>query len=159
MLDSMGSIIWRVVLTVALAGVASCGGESTSGDPMIDASGSGSNRDGDIDAPSVSHAPCPTCCDPINQTGCGTGQACYHVATVHTDDKDTYCAPAGSAPLGGYCTIDSDCAAGLTCYPDLDASRMCRKFCVSDADCDGTPGMTRCVLSPRPGHPYGICYQ
>ena len=114
-----------------------------------DGSGGGSaNSDGGVDAPPVSHAPCPTCCDPIAQTGCGTGEACYQ-----GDGTDTYCAAAGTKMTLGACNSDSECAAGFDCFT---AFHNCRKFCTTDADC---PSVTpQCALGTKPPeNPYGLC--
>jgi len=156
-----------IVLLVVLAMLASCGSSGTSGgddtndrdaSTTDDGSGSGSgsgNGDASIDAPPVSHAPCPTCCDPIAQTGCGAGEACYH---DEESTQLTYCAPVGTTPINGACVNDNSCAAGLDCtYPAQFGK--CRKFCTSNADCPGTPGMTQCALGTQPPqNPYGVCF-
>jgi hypothetical protein len=148
----------KLVLSVALVFTGCSGSESTGGDPMIDASGSGSNSDGGsnsdsgIDAPSVSHAPCPTCCDPIAQTGCGAGEACYQYEGTE-GGMDTYCATAGTKLHLAACVNDSECAPGFDCF---DYFHNCRKFCTSNADCpSATP---QCLLGTKPPDaPYGIC--
>lgn len=43
-------------------------------------------------------------------------------------------APSGQSPVGGACTKDSDCAAGMTCDKD-DPGGQCEKKCTSIADC------------------------
>jgi hypothetical protein len=155
--------IVRFLVLATVVVIASCGGSGTSGDDTSDrdasvpgdGSGSGSSGDGGIDAPPVSHAPCPTCCDPIAQTGCGAGEACYH---DEASTQLTYCAPVGTAPINGACVNDSSCSAGLDCtYPSQFGK--CRKFCTLNTDCPGTPGMTQCALGTKPPeNPYGVCF-
>jgi hypothetical protein len=149
----------RNMILAAILGIFGCSTSSTSDDSDgLDAAtvGDGSIGGGDSggDAPFASHAPCPTCCDPIAQTGCGADEACYHDETTQL----TYCASAGAGQLDATCVADTSCAAGFDCtYPAQFAK--CRKFCTSNADCPGTPGMTQCVLNVKPPeNPYGICF-
>jgi hypothetical protein len=141
----------NVILAVILG--AGCG--------ISDDSGIGIVEDGgDTCADAISFAPCPTCCDPIAQTGCRAGEACY----LSELPNETYCAPRGRAPVGSTCTTDTDCAAGLDCYSS--EYRRCQQFCVVGADdasdcprTSGVPGPIRCLLTaPFQRAPLGMCY-
>jgi hypothetical protein len=57
------------------------------------------------------------------------------------------CITAGTGKTGTACTLETDCAAGLTCSEDL-----CRPYCTSaevGSNCTGTSG----------GAPLGVCLQ
>jgi hypothetical protein len=104
------------------------------------------NGDGNNDA-AVSYAPCPTCCDPIAQTGCNVGEACYQSPSPSTD---TYCGTAGTGLVNYTCATDGGCAAGFDC--ETQVFHKCRAFCTSNADCP----QSQCLLGTQL-HPYGIC--
>jgi hypothetical protein len=123
-----------------------------------DAIGTGSDAsiaDAAIDAPD-SYAPCPTCCDPIKQDDCGSGEACYP-ADPHLSDpagRMTSCATSGIGSDGAYCgTVTPDtrdnsrCAPGYMCGPAATANDgnewACTKMCWSDEDC--TPAHPTCA--------------
>jgi hypothetical protein len=137
--------------------LSACGTSGTGGDDTLDPDAAvtddgSTGTDGSMpDSPSVSYAPCATCCDPIAQTGCGTGEACYHNESTQL----TYCAVVGTSP--NVCNNDSDCMTGLDCtYPSQ--THKCRKFCTTNADCLGS-GMTQCVFNNAPPqNPYGVCF-
>ena len=61
-------------------------------------------------------------CDPLAQTGCVNGEACYYFDG---------CQAAGKAAAGSSCSADRDCVPGSICLAvSLDAS-ACRKLCAS----------------------------
>jgi hypothetical protein len=147
----------RVVVVLASLCLASCtqsgsstGSDPDASDPDLDAGmGTSSDGAGAIDA---SYKPCPTCCDPIAQTGCGAGEACYH--DQESASLMSYCAMAGTKMVLAACVSDSECAPGFDCFSLF---HNCRKFCVTDADCpSATP---QCVRGMTPADPpYGICF-
>jgi hypothetical protein len=160
----------RVVVVLASLCLASCtqSGSSTGSDPDANDSdldaGMGTSSDGAIDATDATDAsidapssfkPCPTCCDPILQNDCSTGQACY---PVRLWIGDTSCAPAGTGTSGAYCgpgLNNSRCAPGYMCGPRVDANGdfVCMKMCWSGADCPS--GYPHCSRSGS--EPYGYC--
>jgi hypothetical protein len=73
----------------------------------------------------------PPPCDPVLQTNCGSGAACYVDGTTPT------CLKPGGTHTGGSCLSDYDCVAGDGCNGYSDKS--CHQFCASDYDCQGTP--------------------
>lgn len=79
----------------------------------------------------VSYAPCDGCCDPIHQTGCDVGQACYELP--RDPAAHTACMTPGIAGLYENCdefaTTANSCMAGMTCVG------LCSRLCASDADC------------------------
>ncbi len=93
-------------------------------------------------------------CDPVLQTGCGTGQKCIVVAPSSGDPAVNTCVTAGSVAAGGACTTDpsDNCAAGLVCL-----NGECRKYCDETVStpcpanffCDnypiGTGSMSACI--------------
>lgn len=82
-------------------------------------------------------------CDPLDQTGCVPGRACYYRdMTRSTVD----CEPPGAGTDGDACTDSSDCAPRFVC------TGRCRRHC----DNGGCPSGYRC--SDAPGLPYGECY-
>lgn len=149
-----------LVIAIATACGGSGSGDDDGGDhdaampsDAISSDGTNANSDGGTDAAPVSHAPCPTCCDPIAQTGCGVGQACYQ-----GDDSDTYCGTAGTDQLNYICFADSECAAGLECF-QYNGDNKCRKFCTSNADCPTPSTNGQCLLGSKPPEaPYGLCF-
>jgi hypothetical protein len=140
--------IKKMMMMVLMLTLAGCGCRDNHGD----------DDDADIDAPAVvidappdgpkSYAPCEGCCDPINQTGCATGQACYHHATG-PDAGRTYCDTMGTAPYGGNCFVDTDCSAGTGCF-----NGKCIKFCTVAAEC--APIHNNCFPAQDP-FIYGVC--
>ncbi len=64
-------------------------------------------------------------------TGCSNGQRC----TVYSSGNNTVtaCAPAGTVPVGGDCSVD-ECVAGAMCV-QTSSQQLCRAFCDGGADC------------------------
>jgi len=64
-------------------------------------------------------------------TGCDNGERC----TVYSsgDETVTACAPAGTVPVGGDCSVD-ECTAGSMCV-QTSSQQVCRSFCHGGADC------------------------
>ncbi|MGC4118052.1 MAG: hypothetical protein QM765_26580 [Myxococcales bacterium] len=65
-------------------------------------------------------------CDPLAQTGCTNGEACYYFDG---------CQAAGKAAVGAGCAADKDCVPGSICLPDSVETNSCRSMCASS----GTP--------------------
>ena len=72
-----------------------------------------------------------TSCQPLEQTGCPSDQACYY------GTKGAICAGIGPAQPGETCVNANDCAKGSTCLT-VGSTGTCSSFC-STAD-GGTPG-------------------
>ena len=108
------------------------------------------------DAP-VSYAPCPTCCDPVNQTGCGSGEGCYMTydgndvfcALAGAQDRDQMCSPIYNGPAsacapGSWCASGSGTCKALFCAPELPTPNACTSAC--------QPTYTKYGLAP-----FGLC--
>ncbi len=88
-------------------------------------------------------------CNPIEQTGCSQGAACYLVKDVITG---CVC-PVGTSSEGGSCTKTYECAPGLVCA-GTSAPGTCTKIC--DPLDDQCPAGTSCLeISAFKG--YGYC--
>lgn len=77
-----------------------------------------------------------TACQPISQTGCSTGQACYW------SEGRPICADGGGLAVGEVCGSANDCLPGATCVagtPD-----RCVAFC-SVGDTAGCPAGSLCT--------------
>ncbi len=70
-------------------------------------------------------------CQPLEQTGCPSDQACYY------GTKGAICATIGPVQPGGTCVNANECTKGSTCLT-VDSTGTCSSFC-STAD-GGTPG-------------------
>src|SRR5438132_13038727 len=69
-------------------------------------------------------------CDPLAQTGCGTGAKC----TIRLDTGQPTCATAGTHAAYEACASDTDCAAGTVCIglspsAQFESAQVCRPFC------------------------------
>lgn len=133
-----------LVVMVTLFTVVGCGGGHGGDDSDVDAPP-------DIDAPPdapKSYAPCETCCDPINQTGCTAGQACY--PRIVGGGPPSYCDTAGAAAPGEQCFDNHDCAPRSECI-----NQRCAKLCLDVSECT-LPGETKCFPVQDP-FIYGVC--
>jgi len=74
-------------------------------------------------------------CDLWPQCGCQTGQKC---SIVSGDIRG--CVLAGSVPVGGICTADTECAEGSICVGPAAGELRCLQWCVDDNDCAGEGG-------------------
>jgi hypothetical protein len=88
-------------------------------------------------------------CDPMAQTGCGTGEACYLLNSA----GDTMCGTAGAGAQGTSCEYLNDCAGGLLCYgnpgtstcePLCDGSHACTTGTCADLGITAWPGLGVC---------------
>lgn len=139
--------IKKLMVLVLMFTVASCGGGHGGDDDDPDIDAPPDVVDAPPDAPK-SYAPCEGCCDPINQTGCAAGQACYH--RLSGGGTPSFCDTVGTAKNGEQCFVNTDCAAGTGCL-----NNVCAKFCVSDADCT-LPTADNCFPAQDP-FIYGMC--
>lgn len=91
-------------------------------------------------------------CDPLQQTGCTTGQSCY---PDWFGDGIYICGTTGTVAVGGACGTYSDCVTGAACLPTTQGVAVCIKLCDSSAsdscaggencqDLDGTVGKCPC---------------
>lgn len=109
-------------------------------------------------APATKDYPASNACTVVPQAGCDPDHTCV----IATADGATLCEGAGTAPLGGACGSDGDCAVGLTCV-----GSACHAFCEQPSDCKGpiaactavyhdmkpVPGWQTCALQCNPGDP------
>lgn len=76
---------------------------------------------------------CSFSCDPVAQTGCPGGTACYLFAVLSVPDAIPSLASSCTTPSGlaegAACTRPRDCAPGLTCVP-VGAETVCVPQCV-----------------------------
>ncbi len=107
------------IMVLALPAIAGCSADA-GGDP------SPSRPDDGAETP-VNYA-ASDACTVVPQEGCPADHTCL----VVTVDGATTCQSAGSAPLGGLCSGNSDCAPGLVCVEST-----CRSFCGEPSDCGG----------------------
>lgn len=117
-----------------------CGPSDSGGSGDVDASLGG---DAAIDAPFT--------CDPLLQTGCTMGKACYSDLYLSTTgDPGYYCAAPGTGTQGTNCNADIDCATGFWCLKYVDpsnvphqiCSRYCHQGCTGGGTCVETQGAT-----------------
>lgn len=66
---------------------------------------------------------CTLACNPVAQTGCFFGEACYSLPT------GAECAPPGAGTQGTSCEVQNDCAAGFGCVADSDTTFACAEYC------------------------------
>jgi hypothetical protein len=71
-------------------------------------------------------------CDPLAQTNCPSGEACY----VLSDSVS--CQSPGVTATARTCSSTFDCAPGNVCLDNPDS--VCRRLCSADYDCRTTPG-------------------
>jgi len=82
-------------------------------------------------------------CDPVANSGCSGGNACYFFPrSVRTN-----CVSVGAVELGLSCSLSSSCAPKLICI-----DYKCRNICAADEQCSNGEA---CIAAP--GHPYGYC--
>lgn len=64
-------------------------------------------------------------CDVVHQTGCASGQSCL----LRDDSGSTFCADAGSQPVGAACDSEQ-CVPGAQCLAvEGSNTRVCTSFC------------------------------
>lgn len=79
---------------------------------------------------------CETLCDPLDDTTCTEGHACYYIRRYNA----AFCGSPGTKPLEEVCSCDKCCVEGVACTPDIDGmGRHCKELCLlSDPnDCLG----------------------
>ena len=67
-------------------------------------------------------------CELFADAVCPIDQQCVPTAS------GSQCVSVGSNGLGGVCTVDTDCGAGLVCEALGDGSSACQKFCDPEAE-------------------------
>ncbi len=95
-----------------------------------------------VDGGGADQGPVNTNCDPVAQSGCGTGQECTVL------DNAITCAPAGNKPEAAPCAANtSQCAPGATCIDVSSTTPLCRTICKTDSECKASFGQekSRCV--------------
>jgi hypothetical protein len=146
--------------------VMACGGDgdprSGSGCTVCDAApGAGTDAgsdacvclDGGTDS-SVDAA--PFTCDPVAQTGCPVGKACY--SDLYNDPQGlvglTYsCATPGTGTDAASCASDANCAAGFWCVKS--GINKCTAYCGTGSFCP-THSPT-CTYDQFHTYPFGYC--
>jgi hypothetical protein len=104
---------------------------------------------------------CALDCDPVAQTGCAAGTACFVFPVPSVPDGAAVLGSACSAPTGlaegAICTRPRECAPGLTCA-DTGGELRCRPQCeVGGAPC--VSGTCASYTTPlrHSGREYGVC--
>lgn len=97
-------------------------------------------------------------CDPVENTGCGEGTACFPV----TADGRTGCVAPGSVGPGGTCDGVYACQAGYACISfNGSSTSTCHKLCdLGSNDCGGTacnPVKTTTSSGDVAWTDYGVC--
>lgn len=144
-----------LILLVAVAG---CGDDSpTTCGPCPDG-GSSMGSDGSMDAccndGGIDASPDgPFVCDPVAQTGCTGGKACY--SDLYSNPQAPYeCSTPGAGTDGTSCTANSDCAAGFWCAKG--GLNKCTHYCTTDAQCTAS-GSPTCMHDQAMQYPFGYC--
>jgi hypothetical protein len=110
---------------------------------------------------------CTLDCDPMKQTGCGTGQSCNLGITPSRTRIYTDCLAAGAGGYQAPCSVAEDCMAGFSCLHVAvnggSTRQMCLLLCtVSPASM--CPSGQTCQAIPPPNTlgsgttQYGWCY-
>jgi len=95
----------------------------------------------------------PFACDPVDQTGCTGGRACY--SDLFTDQQAPYeCLTPGAGTDGASCTQNSDCAAGFWCAKG--GLNKCTQYCDATKPCAAS-GSPTCTFDPNMQIPFGYC--
>ena len=107
-----------------------------------------------------------TACDPVAQSGCSAGMACYLLPLFGSTTVGCFAAtpPASAVAENAPCN-SGGCAAGLSCYPDdpnagPSHGGHCRRFCDPRSATNGCAMETpRCTALSVTGaaNPVGIC--
>jgi hypothetical protein len=114
------------------------------------------------DQPKKGFKGCSISCNPVAQTGCGTGSKCV-ITVLPSQETYTDCSPlGGTKQQGATCTLGSNqCAPGLFCVGDQKPSGLvtfCAKYCTSTADCpQGTTCEAKQALKNSTTS-YGACF-
>ncbi len=88
-------------------------------------------------------------CTVIPQAGCPADHTCL----IATESGTTVCQSAGSTPLAGGCTGNSECAPGLVCV-----GSTCQSFCKQPSDCEGTaPACLQITIGSTPVQGWSVC--
>ena len=84
---------------------------------------------------------CSLNCDPIAQTGCGTGQSCNLAISTDRSRLYTQCIGAGAGGYLAACTVPEDCKAPFSCLKVSvnggAETQVCLQPCIAGADPDG----------------------
>lgn len=92
-------------------------------------------------------------CDLLDpEASCEPAEACYPVRATGDDADRTACLAAGDGMAGDGCSVQNDCAPGLTCR-GLAPNMRCRRLCdLENPDCGSTEGTCR----EQPDLPSGV---
>ena len=78
-------------------------------------------------------------CDPVDQTGCVSGQKCTAIVTAEGVEYTCAAAPGGLGPSEACSASPSDgidgCPAGYACLADEIGAGLCAPLCESNGDC------------------------
>lgn len=93
-------------------------------------------------------------CDPVDQTGCSSGQKCTAIVTGGAVSYTCATAPGGLGPSEACNASPSDgideCPAGYACLADEAEAALCAPLCQAHADCT----QALCVAARETGIPY-----
>ena len=93
---------------------------------------------------------CTLVCDPVAQSGCAAGEACYSLAS------GPQCAPPGTGIQGTTCTYQDDCSMGFGCVGDSATGYLCAEYCDPTSPSCSDPSLT-CV--PLLSSDAGVCLE
>ena len=89
----------------------------------------------------------PDACDPVLNTGCDAGQACYFVGA----QGDSSCSTPGTLAPGEECQGAQDCEPPALCLSGT--PNICVELCYETADCSaGACGGSFTGLPPEVGY-------
>lgn len=98
----------------------------------------------------------PFVCDPVAQTGCSGGQACYsdlYNSSGGLASLTYFCTAPGAGTEGTACTESTDCAAGFWCIKGT--IHKCTAYCNTAAMCSTTS--PSCLYDQNMTYPFGYC--
>jgi hypothetical protein len=110
-----------------------------------------------LDVGLVTLAFCRASCQPLEQSGCASNEACYLAST------GAVCSTAGKGSPGAPCSSANDCVPGSTCILVSGSSGTCYSFCSTTGGtttCSATDtGGTTCtaLTPPLPEPNAGVC--
>lgn len=117
------------------------------------------------DGPIPNAAVCTYACDLVTNSGCPTGHGCDLYGMDRDEDGNidvdfTDCnSMVGAGTQGAYCTDESGCAPGYSCYT---TELICLGYCFDPGGISSCPSSTECIGFETPayigGREVGVCY-
>ncbi len=97
---------------------------------------------------------CRASCQPLEQSGCASNEACYLASTGAVCSS-----PVGTKSPGNPCSLANDCLPGSTCVLTSASSGTCYSFCSTAGGTPACSGGTTCnpLPAPLPEPNAGVC--